>query len=245
MNQKRNRRAVEDVEQLDEPHITSKGQVIPRSHNVQLFDGCDDDVFENTDISGSATKRLRLERALNNNANDDSGNIDFEYDHGQQFSSMLGVYSLDRANVRASKRTHQQRLKALDESWAKVLTTLAIAHINGLKDGAPQYDATKPFGEMCGCSSAKSRDILCVYLTGIHKEEITFCNCRSDAETLVRHHLFPASPTRPGTAFHLTLLEFYRLLQATGHLAAQAFATAIGMAHKFQVSIVILLESNY
>ena len=45
-------------------------------------------------------------------------------------------------------------------------------------------------------------------LLGIHHYiNITFCHCEEETTTLIRYHLWPASPTRPVMAFAFDLLD--------------------------------------
>ncbi|KAI9484925.1 hypothetical protein BDB00DRAFT_852657 [Zychaea mexicana] len=54
------------------------------------------------------------------------------------------------------------------------------------------------------------------------------------AVTLMRHHMFPASPMFLQTAYRIKLLEFYKKLFMTGHLANQAFAKACAKLHMYE-----------
>ena len=74
---------------------------------------------------------------------------------------------------------------------------------------------------------------------GIKTMTITFCACRSDADTLLRNHLFPSSPVLPRAGFHLKLLEFYSVLRVEGHVSCQAFSYTCSYVHNYSVSYCI------
>ncbi|KAI8140948.1 hypothetical protein BJV82DRAFT_580953 [Fennellomyces sp. T-0311] len=70
---------------------------------------------------------------------------------------------------------------------------------------------------------------------GIQRWKIPFCKCTSDRKTLIRHHVFPATPMTPRTAVHIPFLDFYgALLLETGRVSVQAFANAIAAQHHYE-----------
>lgn len=157
-------------------------------------------------------------------------------------------------------KSHQDKLEELEQSWARESDALANEYANSFANGGPQYTPIAPVDVCCECNTLKrDKGDLCVFLAdivvrsssafkyvnhfgiGIRTTKITFCSFRSDAATLLRHRIFPASPSKPQTAFHLSLLEFYSALRVEGHLAYQAFANACAYVHKFKVHILQLI----
>ena len=60
-----------------------------------------------------------------------------------------------------------------------------------------------------------------------HSVNIWFCSCEPEAITLVRHELWPATPTNPSLAFHQQLLLWMEALLLEGWVSADAFCRAI------------------
>ncbi|KAI8136836.1 hypothetical protein BJV82DRAFT_661695 [Fennellomyces sp. T-0311] len=99
----------------------------------------------------------------------------------------------------------------------------------------PQFTANKPAADSCPCGTTKRhKEILCVFMAGIETKTIIFCDCRSDVETLLHHHLFPSSPSQPRVGFHLKLLEFYSVLRVKGHVACQAFGNTYASVRNYK-----------
>ncbi|XP_025111668.1 uncharacterized protein LOC112574669 [Pomacea canaliculata] len=59
-----------------------------------------------------------------------------------------------------------------------------------------------------------------------HTVAANFCSCESEAATLLRHGLWPATPSKPQTAFNIELMETCRVLQLEGHVSLQKFCNA-------------------
>ncbi|KAI8138886.1 hypothetical protein BJV82DRAFT_280590 [Fennellomyces sp. T-0311] len=105
------------------------------------------------------------------------------------------------------------------------------------QNGGPKLSACAPtvIVPSCNCRGNTSRRMLnCIYLTGIEEVDVTFCDCTPDPITLLENHLFPASPTQPRVAFHLSFLDLYSELRAEGHLSCQAFASGFSTLNKFE-----------
>lgn len=58
---------------------------------------------------------------------------------------------------------------------------------------------------------------------------ITFCSCESEVETLIRAHLFPATPKQPQLAFTFHLMDWLEALMLECQVSAQDFVFAIGV----------------
>ncbi|KAI9264122.1 hypothetical protein BDA99DRAFT_536851 [Phascolomyces articulosus] len=152
------------------------------------------------------------------NDNEDFGSIE-ENDPGNNSTknadeSPFGVFSLNDESIQKAKSTRQERLGKLDKAWADGFDKMIEEYMKNLgRHGIPRYSETHLFDDSCNCVTKRAKHVLCVYLTGIKMIKVDFCNCRKDLLTLIRHHLFPASPTLPATTFHFTYLEFFALLQ--------------------------------
>ena len=79
----------------------------------------------------------------------------------------FGRYSLRNAAAKNSKEEHQQRLKKLDESWKSILDEIVIEYVTNIGyHGKPSYSETTLFGDSCDCVTTRTKEVLCVYLTG-------------------------------------------------------------------------------
>ena len=61
------------------------------------------------------------------------------------------------------------------------------------------------------------------YLSAI----VTFCSCETEVETLIRNHLFPATPKQPQLVFTFKLLDWLEVLLLECHVAVQDFVSAV------------------
>ena len=57
--------------------------------------------------------------------------------------------------------------------------------------------------------------------------DIRFCSCEEDAVTLVRLQYWPATPTRPSTAFSFQLLDWIEALLLECQVSMQDVSAAI------------------
>ena len=71
--------------------------------------------------------------------------------------------------------------------------------------------------------------IIQLYLGCYHCISVTFCGCESEATTLMKAHLFPATPKQPQLAFTFTLLDWFEALMLECQVSAQDFVGAIGV----------------
>lgn len=60
-----------------------------------------------------------------------------------------------------------------------------------------------------------------------HNVCVTFCKCESEAASLVRNHMWPATPKSPSLAFHFDLLLWIESLLLEGSIGADAFCRAL------------------
>lgn len=103
----------------------------------------------------------------------------------------------------------------------------------------------------CGCATSYKRELTCVdkngtvqnitfvvymsvlicltFLGCYHSVSVTFCTCESEVETLMRCHLFPATPKQPQLAFTFDLLDWLEALMLECQVSAQDFVAAIGI----------------
>ena len=64
--------------------------------------------------------------------------------------------------------------------------------------------------------------------TGSHWDvNICFCNCHSEAETLVKLGFFPATPVRPSTAFQFLLLDKLEAFMLECQVSLKDFLAAL------------------
>lgn len=60
-----------------------------------------------------------------------------------------------------------------------------------------------------------------------HEVFAAFCKCESEAVTLVRYNMWPATPQNPTLAIHHQLLEWLEALLLEGCISVDAFCRAI------------------
>lgn len=75
-----------------------------------------------------------------------------------------------------------------------------------------------------------------------HSLIVTFCSCESEAETLLKAYLFPATPKNPQLAFSFSLLDWLEALMLEAHVSTKDFADAVGMLSDNQLMIVCLIS---
>lgn len=61
------------------------------------------------------------------------------------------------------------------------------------------------------------------YIGCYHSVCAHFCGCEQEAETLLRSHLFPATPKHPQLAFDFSLLDWFEALLWECQVSAQDF----------------------
>ena len=103
----------------------------------------------------------------------------------------------------------------------------------------------------CDCSTTYCRDLTCVNINGrlidhytqdkhfhlppyiyigcYHSVRVTFCDCETEVETLMRSRLFAATPKQPQLAFTFELLDWFDALMLECQVPAQDFVAAIGI----------------
>ena len=79
-----------------------------------------------------------------------------------------------------------------------------------------------------------------LYIGCYHSVIVTFCSCESEAETLLKAFLFPATPKRPHLAFSFALLDWLEALMLESHVSAKDFTDALGMLTDKQLMMVKL-----
>ncbi|KAF7357059.1 hypothetical protein MSAN_01299300 [Mycena sanguinolenta] len=77
------------------------------------------------------------------------------------------------------------------------------------------------------CGQPVSATVQCLYTSHFQQVHITTCACVPVAVLLVRHGVFPASPSRPRTGVSIDLLEVYRALFERSSNAITALAAAL------------------
>ena len=66
-------------------------------------------------------------------------------------------------------------------------------------------------------------------LGSYHLVSVRFCSCESEVETLLRAHLFPATPKQPQLAFCFKLFDWYEALLLECQVAVQDFVSALNV----------------
>ena len=60
-----------------------------------------------------------------------------------------------------------------------------------------------------------------------HLKQLEFCQCVSDAATLVKLQLWPGSPAKPKVAFHFNLMDLAEKFLLESHLSLHKFCSSI------------------
>lgn len=65
-------------------------------------------------------------------------------------------------------------------------------------------------------------EIFCWFFVGYyHSLTVTSCSCESEAETLLKAFLFPATPKHPHLVFSFSLLDWLEALMLEFHVSAK------------------------
>ena len=60
-----------------------------------------------------------------------------------------------------------------------------------------------------------------------HLKQVEFCQCVSDAATLVKLQLWPGSPAKPKVAFHFNLMDLAEKFLLESHVSLHKFCSSI------------------
>ena len=77
---------------------------------------------------------------------------------------------------------------------------------------------------------------------------VTFCACETETETLLRAHLFPATPKLPQVAFTFDLMDWLEALMLECQVSVQDFVAAIDSLTDVQllkVRLFTVMIKNY
>lgn len=74
-----------------------------------------------------------------------------------------------------------------------------------------------------------------------HPAKITFCECETVAETLIRFGFWPSSPTRPAAAFSLDLLQLMHTLTLECAVSVKGFVNTMRWMNNLTLKQVIYL----
>ncbi|KAJ7433997.1 hypothetical protein B0H11DRAFT_1938988 [Mycena galericulata] len=77
------------------------------------------------------------------------------------------------------------------------------------------------------CGQPLNIKVQCLYLTHLEEVQVATCACMPFPALLVKHGVFPASPTKPRTFVSIDLLEVYRALFERSCDAITALAAAL------------------
>ncbi|SAM02276.1 hypothetical protein [Absidia glauca] len=175
-------------------------------------------------VSAAADLDVAPATAVEEGGLQDPGSEDFEVDF-----DVDGGFSLDAG---ASLDT-----KVVDATWKALLDKLVLAYKISCASKMPEpaMDQAPSFG--CGCDQpCATRSVTCYYVTGVITRDISFCrSCHDGDEQVItllkQYHLFPASPTDSGTAFHMELLGLFG--DARNVLLASIDGFSKILAHRF------------
>ncbi|KAJ7587929.1 hypothetical protein C8J56DRAFT_1049993 [Mycena floridula] len=120
--------------------------------------------------------------------------------------------------------------RTLLENWKTLLPKLQspLLHYRAnsrAKVSSPVVTASATCSSLSCVSEVHS--VLCLYFDHFRYIQVTSCRCENTAQVLVKHGLFPASPTAPETAIAIVLLDFYRALFERSCEAVHALAAAL------------------
>ncbi|KAI8136608.1 hypothetical protein BJV82DRAFT_639185 [Fennellomyces sp. T-0311] len=160
-------------------------------------------------------------------------------DHVTRFRRDLPMSEGGEASTQSTRNS--KTVSEVEQEWASHMESMADAYVFSYAENRPTHAEASPYAAArcinCDDQDIKEREITCVFYAGIRRWKIPFCKCTSDRETLIRHHVFPATPTTPRTAVHIPFLDFYdALLLETGRVSVQAFANAIAAQHHYERS---------
>ncbi|KAJ7659361.1 hypothetical protein B0H14DRAFT_3540522 [Mycena olivaceomarginata] len=124
----------------------------------------------------------------------------------------------------------------LEQSWNALLPTLEapFAEYRQATHGQRPPAILESIHYECtaGCPCVASTTIRCLYLTYLVSVRVTTCTCTTVPVLLVRHGVFPTSPTQPHTAVSIDLLDVYRALFERSCDAITALAAALRTVYK-------------
>ncbi|KAL1698228.1 hypothetical protein EV121DRAFT_218490 [Schizophyllum commune] len=87
-----------------------------------------------------------------------------------------------------------------------------------------------PDGELCSNRTLAANDFTVIDINGFHHVPVYQCGCPNAPplrQQLLRHRLFPATPTAPRTACTFSLLEHFHLLTLHGKVTTYDFYNAL------------------
>ena len=90
---------------------------------------------------------------------------------------------------------------------------------------------------MCPCNSTSMSTttpyIRCnwIFSGRQHIVVMTVCSCEPHAATMLRYNVWPSSPSNPYVAFHLELMEWFRILVLECQVSLHGFCKAL--KHRF------------
>ncbi|KAJ7306984.1 hypothetical protein DFH08DRAFT_720183 [Mycena albidolilacea] len=127
---------------------------------------------------------------------------------------------------RAEKNVRQQCA-----SWTVLLPKLDEPYAQYQHDshGQPPTFAPLSIAHDCtaSCEALIHSTVQCLYISHTQQIRVITCQCMPVGVLLVRHGIFPASPTRPRTGVSIDLLEIYRALFERSCDAITALAAAL------------------
>ena len=65
------------------------------------------------------------------------------------------------------------------------------------------------------------------FLGSYHSILMTYCSCETEVETLLRLHLFPATPKHPQLAFTFKFLDWLEALLLECHVSVHDFVASV------------------
>ncbi|KAJ7118428.1 hypothetical protein C8R43DRAFT_1137360 [Mycena crocata] len=139
--------------------------------------------------------------------------------------------ALQRIPIPAGARHRLPATKRRQESWDALLPLLEepLAYYQQATYGQRPPTISVLVQHECTtfCGQAVTASVQCLYVSHVEQVQVATCACMPVAAVLVRHGVFPMSPSTHRTAVSIDLLEVYRALFERSCDAITALAAAL------------------
>ncbi|KAF8217935.1 hypothetical protein K438DRAFT_2006904 [Mycena galopus ATCC 62051] len=136
-----------------------------------------------------------------------------------------------RSPIPGRTSSGQKAAKHKNSAWAPLMSLLEHPFTEYRQASYAQPPSLIPdcLAHICVASCGKEINAMvqCLYISHFQQVQVSTCSCIPVMALLVRHGVFPASPTRPRTGVSIELLEVYRALFERSCDAIIALATAV------------------
>lgn len=151
-----------------------------------------------------------------------------EYDDFRDDTAGMGLdlgddpLPLELLRQRHPRRRNNARIrKARADNWRDLISTIVAVHQGTQSD--------------CNCTpTQQSWRLRIISLHRIQYREIHSCTCKYKIAALIRDGLFPASPSRPTTAFNIRLLRLLHNQVVRGPLSKYAWADGLRASLEYE-----------